>query len=74
MFERKTLMITIHTVEAPGDCNTSDCGCSYCSGGCSDCTKTCRGAGSTGFLVPGEDRIHVELDLKALRKAFLGEE
>jgi hypothetical protein len=72
VFERKTLRITIHAPEAPGDCNTSDCGCSYCSGGCSDCTKTCRGPDSAGFLVPGEDRIHVELDVKAIRKLLGG--
>ena len=73
MFERRILTISL----TPGPRfkgEGEDCGCSYCSGGCSNCTATCRGEATTklGFVVPGDDTYHVVLDAEAVMK-FLRE-
>jgi hypothetical protein len=73
LFERRILTISL----TPGprfSVEGDDCGCSYCSGGCSNCTATCRGEATTklGFVVPGDDSLRVVLDAEAVRK-FLQE-
>ena len=61
MFERRVLAINIDpageldSFDPRGDCTATDC------------KKTCQGPHSTGGLVlHGEDRIHLELDARAL--------
>ena len=75
MFERRVLTISIQPVvrriEADDDCGKVTCG--YCSGACSNCTVTCRGAASTAMLFLGEHGGDVELDPKEILK-LLAEE
>jgi hypothetical protein len=68
-FERRTLTIAVvPIVETIGD---DDCGsltCGYCSGGCTNCTATCRGAASTKHLAVVDPLEEVELDKDAILK------
>lgn len=65
MFERRILNISIEPVvqriEADDDCTAVTCG--YCSGGCTNCTTSCRGAASTKILFLGDRREEVELNV-----------
>jgi hypothetical protein len=71
VFERRTLTIAVvpvvETVRA-GDV-LGDCDCSYCSGGCTNCTTSCRGAASTKHLAIPDPLEEVELDEREILKA-----
>ena len=74
MFERRILTVSIEPVvqriKDDDDCGSLTCG--YCSGGCSNCTATCRGAASTKMLI--SDRgSEVELSVKEIVKIFSAE-
>jgi hypothetical protein len=71
MFERRILTMSIQPVVQKIK-NADECGsltCGYCSGGCTNCTTTCRGAASTKmlFVERGDD---VELSATEVLKAF----
>lgn len=69
MFERRILTISVvplvQTV-AEDDCGSLTCG--YCSGGCTNCTATCRGAASTKHLQVFDPLEEVALDKEAILK------
>jgi hypothetical protein len=71
VFERRTLTIAVvpivETVRA-GD-PVGDCDCSYCSGGCTNCTTSCKGAATTKHLLYVDPLEEVELDKKEILKA-----
>jgi len=70
VFERRTLTIAVVPIVetvSPGD-DIGDCGCSYCSGGCTNCTTTCRGPASTKHLLVVDPLEEVELDKKEILK------
>jgi len=70
VFERRTLTIAVVPIletVADDDCTKVTCG--YCSGGCTNCTTTCRGAASTKHLQVVDPIDEVELDKKEILKA-----
>lgn len=67
VFERRTLTISVAPVVEL--VNGDDCGsltCGYCSGGCTNCTASCRGAASTKHLQIVDPIDEVALDKQAL--------
>jgi len=70
VFERRTLTIAVVPIletVADDDCTRVTCG--YCSGGCTNCTTTCRGAASTKQLQVVDPIDEVALDKKEILKA-----
>jgi hypothetical protein len=71
VFERRTLTIAVvpivETVRAGDDLGA--CECSYCSGACTNCTTSCKGAASTKHLAVVDPLEEVELDEKEILKA-----
>lgn len=69
-FERRALTIAVVPIVetvAGDDCGSLTCG--YCSGGCTNCTATCKGAASTKHLQVVDPLEEVQLDKKAILKA-----
>jgi hypothetical protein len=67
VFERRTLTIAVVPIletVADDDCGSVTCG--YCSGGCTNCTTSCRGAASTKHLQVVDPIDEVELDKKEI--------
>jgi hypothetical protein len=70
VFQQRLLTIAVVPIDvmAPdGGCGA--CTCSYCSGGCTNCTTSCKGPASTKHLVVNDPLEEVELDEKAILKA-----
>ena len=70
VFERRTLTIAVVPILetiAGDDCGSLTCG--YCSGGCTNCTTSCKGAASTKHLQVVDPLEEVELDKKEILKA-----
>jgi len=69
VFERRTLTIAVvPIVETVAD---DDCGkvtCGYCSGGCTNCTTSCKGAASTKHLQVVDPLEEVALDKQEILK------
>jgi len=67
MFRRRLLTVSIlpevQRIASDDDCGSLTCG--YCSGGCTNCTATCRGAASTKMLF-GHRGGDVELSVKEI--------
>jgi hypothetical protein len=69
VFERRTLTISVTPIVetiAGDDCGSLTCG--YCSGGCTNCTATCRGAASTKHLQVFDPLEEVELNADEILK------
>lgn len=67
VFERRILTISVTPVVqtvADDDCGSVTCG--YCTGGCTNCTATCRGAASTKHLQVFDPLEEIALDKKAI--------
>jgi hypothetical protein len=68
-FERRTLTIAVVPIlETVGEDDCTKVTCGYCSGGCSNCTTTCKGAASTKHLYDVDPMEEVALDKKAILK------
>ena len=70
-FERRVLTISVSPVVeviTDGGCGTLTCG--YCTGACTNCTATCRGAASTKHLQLFDPLEEVALDKDALIKVL----
>jgi hypothetical protein len=69
-FQRRVLTIAVVPLDiAEPDGGCGPCTCSYCSGGCTNCTTSCKGPASTKHLVVDDPLEEVELDEKAILKA-----
>jgi hypothetical protein len=75
MFKRRLLTISVQPVmqriTSDDDCGSVTCG--YCSGSCTNCTATCRGAASTKMLF-GERGGDVELSVKEILQVLSAKE
>lgn len=70
-FERRTLTISVTpVVETIASDNCGSLTCGYCSGGCTNCTATCRGAASTKHLQVADPLEEVALDKKQIMKVL----
>ena len=70
VFERRTLTIAVVPIlETVGEDDCTKVTCGYCSGGCTNCTTTCKGPASTKHLAVKDPLEEVALDKKAILKA-----